>query len=259
MTSTVAGTAWRLPRGWAHLFAQIGIWLGFYVAYRLARAAADHSVVDAYRNGARIVATEHSLGALFEPTLQRAVDTSSFVVSLVSYTYWLSEFAVVGGALLWIYLRHFERFTAFRNWLVVANVVGLLGYVLVPTAPPRMFPEWGFVDTLARYSSLDLDSGLVTWAANQYAAMPSVHATDALIVGLTMAGICGSRGAKALWLAWPAWVAFAVVSTGNHFWLDVVAGFVLALATGVVMGGDVSRAARKMIRKSADAGSACSP
>ena len=26
--------------------------------------------------------------------------------------------------------------------------------------------------------------------------------------------------------------AFCVISTGNHYWLDVVAGFALALATG---------------------------
>jgi len=34
---------------------------------------------------------------------------------------------------------------------------------------------------------------------------------------------------KAVWLLWPAWVWFAVMATGNHFWLDVLAGIVLAL------------------------------
>ena len=27
---------------------------------------------------------------------------------------------------------------------------------------------------------------------------------------------------KVLWLLWPAWVWFAVMATGNHFWLDIV-------------------------------------
>jgi len=31
------------------------------------------------------------------------------------------------------------------------------------------------------------------------------------------------------WLIWPAWVWFAVVATGNHFWLDCVAGMFVAL------------------------------
>jgi membrane-associated phospholipid phosphatase len=65
--------------------------------------------------------------------------------------------------------------------------------------------------------------------------MPSLHAMDALIVGVVMCSLVRSRIAKALWLAWPAWVAFAVISTGNHYWLDVVAGFVLAVATGFAL------------------------
>jgi membrane-associated phospholipid phosphatase len=58
---------------------------------------------------------------------------------------------------------------------------------------------------------------------------------DALIVGIVMFGLVRSRVAKALWIAWPAWVAFSVISTGNHYWLDVVAGFVLAVATGLAL------------------------
>jgi membrane-associated phospholipid phosphatase len=209
--------------------------MGFYVAYQVARGAADRSVADAFQNGEWVVRTERELGALFEPAVQRVVDSSSILIALTSYTYWLSQFAVVGATLLWVYFRHHERFAALRNWLIAANLVGLVGYVLMPTAPPRMFPEWGFVDTLAQYSSINHDSGLISFAANPYAAMPSLHAMDALIVGIVMAGVVRSRLAKMLWLAWPAWVAFAVISTGNHYWLDVIAGFALALLTGYAL------------------------
>ena len=58
---------------------------------------------------------------------------------------------------------------------------------------------------------------------------------DAVIVGTVMAGLCRTRWAKVLWLAWPAWVAFAVISTGNHYWLDVVAGILIAVATGLAL------------------------
>ena len=75
-------------------------------------------------------AKENGLGALFEPAVQRVVDTSSILVTLTSYTYWLSQFAVVGATLLWVYFRHHERFAGFRNWLIAANLVGLVGYVL---------------------------------------------------------------------------------------------------------------------------------
>src|SRR5207249_292309 len=106
-----------------------------------------------------------------------------------TYTYWLSQFVVVGLALLWVYFRHHERFYMLRNTVIIANVMGLVGYVLVPTAPPRFFPAAGFVDTLADYSGINHSSGLIASVANQYAAMPSVHAMDALIVGVAMAAV----------------------------------------------------------------------
>jgi membrane-associated phospholipid phosphatase len=235
VSSIVAETSRRLPRGWAHLALQFVIWMGFYVAYQVVRGAADRSVSHAFQNGEAVLRTENGLGALFEPAVQRVVDTSTILVTLTSYTYWLSQFAVVGVTLLWVYFRHHERFAGFRNWLIVANLIGLVGYILMPTAPPRMFPEWGFVDTLGQYSSINHDSGLIAFASNPYAAMPSLHSMDALIVGLVMFGLVRSRIAKALWLAWPLWVAFSVISTGNHYWLDVVAGFVLALLTGLAL------------------------
>lgn len=233
MSSLVAETSRRLPRGWAHLAFQFAIWMGFYAAYQVARGAADRSVADAFQNGEWILRTERELGALFEPAVQRVVETSSLLVTLTSYTYWLSQFAVVGVALLWVYFRRHEKFGGFRNWLIVANLVGLVGYVLMPTAPPRMLP--GFIDFVAQYSAISHESGLIAWGSNPYAAMPSLHAMDAFIVGVVMFGLVRSRIAKALWIAWPAWVAFAVIATGNHYWLDVVAGIVIAVATGLAL------------------------
>jgi len=145
VSSFVADTSRRLPRGWAHLGFQFVIWMGFYVVYQVARGAADRSVASAFSNGEWVLRQERGLGALFEPAVQRVVDTSSIMVTLTSYTYWLSQFAVVGATLLWVYFRHHEKFSGFRNWLITANLVGLIGYILMPTAPPRMFPEWGFV------------------------------------------------------------------------------------------------------------------
>jgi membrane-associated phospholipid phosphatase len=59
--------------------------------------------------------------------------------------------------------------------------------------------------------------------------MPSLHACDSLIVGIVLARVTRHWWAKAFWIAWPAWVWFAVMATGNHFWLDCLAGSALAL------------------------------
>jgi len=225
----------RLPRGWAHLALQFAVWFGFYVAYQVARGAADRGVAEAFWNGTLVIEAENKLRLLVEPGVQSFVERFDFLIIATSYTYWLSQFAVVGLALLWIYFRHHERFADFRNWLIAANLVGLIGYVLMPTAPPRMFPEWGFSDTLAEFGTVSHDNGLIAFASNPYAAMPSLHAMDALIVGIVIATVCRSLVARVLWLAWPAWVTFAVMGTGNHFWLDCAAGFVIALLVAVVL------------------------
>ena len=105
--------------------------MGFYVVYQVARGAADRDVASAFHNGEWVLRTEKQVGALFEPAVQRVVDTSSVLVTLTSFTYWLSQFAVVGITLLWVYFRHHERFAGFRNWLIVANLVVdiLYGYL----------------------------------------------------------------------------------------------------------------------------------
>jgi membrane-associated phospholipid phosphatase len=78
-------------------------------------------------------------------------------------------------------------------------------------------------------------SGLVQLAANPYAAMPSLHSADALIVGITMVIVCRHWWSKLIWALWPAWVWFSVMSTGNHFWLDILAGILVAAIAAVVI------------------------
>jgi membrane-associated phospholipid phosphatase len=224
-----------LPRGWADFGFQLAIWFGFLAAYQVARGVADRNPPRAFENGLQVIDIERHSHALFEVTLQRIVDGSQVLATLASWTYWNSEFTVLGLALLWVYLRRNESFVPFRNTILLANVIGLIGYVALPTAPPRMFPDLGFADTLSDFGELNHGSGLVEFAANPYAAMPSLHAADALIVGLVLFFCCRTKIAKAIWLLWPAWVWFSVMATGNHFWLDVVAGVVVASIAGAVV------------------------
>jgi membrane-associated phospholipid phosphatase len=236
MAASTATVARRLPRGWAHLALQVAFWIGFYFAYQLARGVADRDgVAAAFAHGQWIIEFQRSLGSMMELTFQHAVEQSTLLIQATSLTYWLSQFAVVGLALTWVYFRAHERFYGFRNMLIAGNLIGLIGYVLIPTAPPRMFPAAGFTDTLAAHSTVNHSSTFVAFASNPYAAMPSLHALDALIVSVVMATVVRRRSAKLLWLAWAPWVWFAVMATGNHFWLDVAAGVVVAgLAAAIV-------------------------
>ena len=245
MTALAAIGRRYLPRGWSDLFRQLVIWFGFFFAYQIARGLADRNPAKAFENGLGVIRLEQHTHALFELTLQRITISSHLLITLTSWTYWLSQFAVLGLALLWVYLRRHEAFAPFRNTVLLANAIGLVGYVTLPTAPPRMFPGQGFVDTVANFG-INHGSGLIELSSNQYAAMPSLHSADALIVGVMMATIVRRRVFKVLWLLWPAWVWFSVMATANHFWLDVVAGIaVAALAAGILSLPRLFRAVRE--------------
>ena len=209
-----------LPRGWADFGLQLAIWFAFVFAYQLARGVANRESPErAFANGWRVVNIEtHFTHRLYEVTFQQFVDQRHWLALAVSWTYWNSEFTVLGLGLLYVYLRRHEAFTRFRNTILLANILGLFGYVFMPTAPPRLLGV-GFEDSHT--------DGLVQLAANPYAAMPSLHAADSLIVGLVLALLCRRWWSKLFWTIWPAWVWFAVMATGNHFWLDCLAGFAM--------------------------------
>jgi membrane-associated phospholipid phosphatase len=229
-TAAVAAGRRILPRGWADFGLQVVIWLGFYFSYQAVRSLADRDPAKAFVNGLRVLGLEQRITPhLFEQTAQRIADSSQMLLTAAAWTYWNSEFTVIGLTLLWVYLRRHEHFVRFRNTILLANTIGLFGYALVPTAPPWMFPSFGFVD------GVNHSHGLLGALANPYAAMPSLHAADALVVGVCLFGASRRWWSKALWAFWPVWVWFCVMATANHFWLDVLAGIVVAAISLVIV------------------------
>ena len=234
-----------MPRGWTDFARQLVIWFGFILAYQVARGIADRNPARAFANGWRVLTLEQrTTHHVLELTVQRVADSSQWLLTAASWTYWNSEFTVMGLAILWVYLRRHEHFIRFRNTVLFANIIGLIGFIVLPTAPPRYFTSFGFQDTLDQMRGLNHGSGLVSLAANPYAAMPSLHAADALIVSVFLVVACRHWWAKALWAIWPAWVWFCVMATANHFWLDVLAGIAVGLFSLAVV-----RWAPKLLRR----------
>jgi len=230
VTALAAAGRRVLPRGYADFVGQVAIWFGFYFSYLGVRSIADRNPSTAFLNGFRVIGWEQSLTHhLVEQTAQRLAESSEVLLTAAAWTYWNSEFTVIGLALLWVYLRRYPHFKRFRNAILLANLIGLAGYALMPTAPPWMFPSEGFV------AGVDHSSALLQSLANPFAAMPSLHAGDALIVGVLMVTTCRRWWTRALWALWPAWVWFCVMATANHFLLDVIAGIGVALVSLAVV------------------------
>src|SRR5947207_4773954 len=218
MSAAVAAGRRVLPRGYVDLLRQAAIWFGFLFAYQFARGIADRDPSRAFANGWRVLDFEQRVTHhVFELTLQQVADSSGFLKSLVAWTYWNSEFTVVGLALLWVYLRRNAAFTRFRNTILLANVLGLIGYILLPTAPPRFFTSVGFSDTLGQLGGLNHGSGLVELASNPYAASASLHAADALILGVVLASVTRRWPLKLLWLLRPVRRSVAGMADRNPF------------------------------------------
>ena len=137
------------------------------------------------------------------------------------------HFPVLIACLIWLFVRHRDRYSPPRTTLVALTGACLL-IQLVPVAPPRMLPGTGLVDTAVLYHQ----SVYATHAG--FDARPAFR--DAL--GARRLGDPGRDHGdhhgpvRWRWLAllYPAATTLAVVVTANHYWMDgIVAGLILAV------------------------------
>jgi len=223
-----------MPKGWADFGRQIGILVGVDLAYTMVRGLADGERYVAMAHGWQVIQFEKSVGAFFEPGLQALFLPSQTIVDLANQVYLNAQFSIAIGFLLWLYFFRNESYYFVRNMFVVAMGLALVGYTLFPTAPPRMFPELGFVDTINAFSGVNHDSAIARSFINPYAAIPSMHCAFAMMIGSSGFMVCRSWLAKGFWATWPLLVAWVTIVTANHYWVDAVLGWGVALTSALV-------------------------
>src|SRR5262249_55707304 len=143
----------------------------------------------------------------------------------------------------------------FRNVMIVITLTGMSVHLLMPLAPPRMFPDLGFVDTARVFGPASYGAGSpYKGFANQFAAMPSLHFGWALVIAWAVVIATKSRW-RYLVLAHPVITLAAIVLTANHYWLDaVVATFLFAAALAFDWALERRRRRRRLeVRSRADA------
>lgn len=234
MTRAFAAVTARLPQGWGDLGRQIGLLLIVDLAYETVRGVADGQKATAFAHGEQIIEAERATGTFFEPDLQALLLPANWLIDFANQVYMNSQFAVVLGFFFWLYFFRNESFYFVRNMFAVSMGLALVGYALYPTAPPRLYPEYGFVDTINDFSSVNHDSALAKLFINPYAAVPSMHCAFALMIGVTGFQLVRSHFMKGVWAAWPLLVAWVVIVTGNHYWVDIVLGWGVALAAALI-------------------------
>ncbi|WEH42162.1 phosphatase PAP2 family protein [Streptomyces sp. AM 2-1-1] len=213
----------RRPRLWFEVLL-IGV---SYWVYSLVRNAVPEQRSAALRNADRVWSFESALGANFEHSVNHAVNSVTWLIVSMNYYYATLHFVVTIAVLVWLFRRHPGRYAATRLVLFATTGVALLGYYLVPLAPPRLMAGGHFVDTvLVHHTWGSMASGNLKNMSNQYAAMPSMHIGWSLWCGLTIFAIASVPWVRVLGLLYPCATLVVIVATANHFWLDAVGGMV---------------------------------
>jgi membrane-associated phospholipid phosphatase len=224
----------KLPKGWGDLGRQIAILVSVDLAYTFVRGIVDSERAEALIHGQQVIDLERATGTFFEPGLQAFFLPAQWVIDIANQIYLNAQFSIALGFLLWLYLFRNESYYFVRNMFVVSMGFALVGYTLFPTAPPRMFPHDGFVDTIVDFSNVNHDSSLAKIFINPYAAVPSMHCAFAAMIGISGARVCRRWWSKAWWVFWPLLIGWVVIITGNHYWVDVALGWMVAGASALV-------------------------
>src|SRR4029453_14297099 len=141
--------------------------------------------------------------------------------------YVIAHFAGTAIFLVWMYVRRPTAYRVCRRILIWMAASGVLLHVFFPPAPPRIFPEFGFIDTGRLFGPRAYgNEGLFDGVSNQIAAMPSLHFGWALLVGW---GAIMFSKSKWRWLvaAHPVLTLLAIIVTANHYWLDAFVAMVI--------------------------------
>jgi hypothetical protein len=169
---------------------------------------------------------------------------------LVYVSYFVGTYVV--AALLWWINR-----PLFRRYVVMVSLLALMGfttYALFPAAPPWMASELGALEPTTRSISiisghipiLDLSSLFEKGAeySNAVAAVPSLHAAYTLLITLTLWRFA-PRWGRILLALYPWAMAFALVYTAEHYFSDILLGWIYCVVAYIAVNRVADRLAER--------------
>jgi PAP2 superfamily len=190
-------------------------------------AAASHAL--------QIVSAEQALGLFRERAVQDAIIGNDAVTDAFNAYYGGTHFLIPILVLAWLMVRHPAHYARARTALAAITGLAFIVFWLFPVAPPRLLPtRFGIIDTLVAGSG-HVEGALISAAGDQYASMPSVHVAWAVWCALAVYPVARHWAVRALAIAYPLVTTLVVVATGNHFFLDAIAGALLACVTWVAV------------------------
>lgn len=221
-----------------------------YVTYEVVRDFNKGGKFEAFDNALRVIDFQKAAGFNWELDIQHwALHYKGIIVSS-NYFYGSLYVIVTLSVLVWLYRRHPNSYPLWRNTLLLTTLLGLVGFSMFPLMPPRLLHTmrgdgaFRFRDTLEMYPAFwSFGSGTMKTISNQYAAMPSLHCGWALWCTCAMYPRLRTWWARTLAVLYTVGTVFVVVVSGNHYFLDAIAGFTI-VAIGYLISRAATRAGR---------------
>lgn len=199
------------------------VFIALFFLYFLGRGLPDDRIDLATRNAFRVIDLEQSLRVFHEPSWQQAAIGNDRLVQLANFTYLKLHMPLLVAVGFAFFLADTRKHRLIRNTILLSAFLAIPIYAAFPVTPPRLMGSAGYpigiFDTIP--AEVRTKPGVL---ANWYAAVPSYHFGW---IALAVAGV---------WWTWKSWllrgasVAFgclmwwAIVVTGNHYFMDMLAG-----------------------------------
>jgi hypothetical protein len=261
---TITATAPRASayRGRLRWWTELPLIAVVYALYSCGRLLVRGDVDGAMESGIDILHLEELMRIDPERWLNGICTKYAAIGVPADFAYASLHYLVTPAILVWLWRRRPTHYRAARTWLMLSTLLGLIGFTLTPTAPPRLLDSsHGFIDTMAQYGSYgwwgqeaSAPRGL-GGLTNQYAAMPSLHVGWALWCGIMLWRYGRTPLVRSLGILYPLLTTFVVMGTANHYLLDAVAGAAVMgigylLAPKALLAVDTLRA-RRAVRSGA--------
>jgi hypothetical protein len=175
-----------------------------------------------------VLALEERWGLAIERSVQQQFDRYPRVQRVLAAGYAGLNMTVSVGHVIWLWYRADPDFRRERRAVLAVFLGALPVHLLLPTEPPRMLD--GFTDTLAE-GGWNLDSPFLQRFYNPITALPSYHVAFAVVTSAALSERVRPGTPRLATRSYAPVVAFVVISTANHYLLDVLAGAALGVAS----------------------------
>lgn len=153
-------------------------------------------------------------------------------VSLVYFSHFVVPWVLAAV----FYMRSHPAWSRYIRRVLMLSYAGLITYVLLPAAPPWYASRFGEIpEHVSRIATRGWDvlgfHSAGAWLSeaqagvNQVAALPSLHSAFALLVAVALWPRVRLRAGRVVLVLYPLAMAFTLVYGGEHYVVDVLAGW----------------------------------